>query len=152
LELWNHRTIEPLNHDKSIQELIILDRFKKHYPGFPKGRIIKSESPDFMLMSCNKPAIGIELTSLRSSTYALGNNNNDDFISDMIHSISKKQEKLNSYRQKNADAYWLIIFADSIEFNGFSLNGQLDSSISTKGFDRMFLFDLFEARIWEIGK
>ena len=141
-----------MNHDKSIQEQIILDRFRIHYPGFPKGRIVKSESPDFLLMSCNRPAIGIELTSLPFPNYILSNENNKEFISDMVRSISRKQEKLKSYRQKHADAYWLIIFADSIEFNGFSLNGQLDGSISKNGFDRVFLFDLFEAKVWEIGK
>jgi hypothetical protein len=125
-----------MNHDKSIQETIILDRFKKYYPGFPKGQVIKSESPDFMLMSCNKPVIGIELTSLPSASYDLGNGSDEGFIDDMVHSISKKQLKLKSYRKKLADAYWLIIYADSIEMNGFSLNGQLDSSILINGFDR----------------
>jgi hypothetical protein len=139
-----------MNHDKSIQEQIILDRFRKHYHGFPKGRIVKSESPDFMLMSCNKPAIGIELTSLPFPNYTLGNESNEEFISDIVHSISRKQEKLKSYRQKNADAYWLIIFADSIELNGFSFNGQLEGSFSKNGFDRVFLFDLFEAKVWEL--
>lgn len=141
-----------MNHDKSIQESIILDRFKNHYPGFPQGRILKSESPDFMLMVRDKPAIGIELTSLPSPVYNLCNKNNNDFIRDMVHSISRKQEKLKSYRQKQADAYWLIIFADSIEFNGFSINGQFEAAISKNGFDRVFLFDLFEAKVWEIGK
>lgn len=141
-----------MNHDKSIQELVILDRFRKHYPGFPKGNIIKSESPDFLLMSGNKPAIGIEITSLPSSYYILGNENDDGFLHDMAHSILRKQEKLKTYRKKLASAYWLIIFADSIEPNGFSFNGQFDNSISKNGFDRVFLFDLFEARVWEIGK
>jgi hypothetical protein len=141
-----------MNHDKSIQESIILDRFKKHFPGFPKGKIIKSESPDFLLMSSGKPAIGIELTSLPLIKYTLGNENNEYFISDMVHAISRKLEKLKTYRHKHAEAYWLIIFADSIEFNGFSINGQFDAAISKNGFDRVFLFDLFEARVWEIGK
>jgi hypothetical protein len=141
-----------LNHDKSIQEEIILDRFKKHYPGFPKGRIVKSESPDFMLMSGNMPAIGIELTSLPSNIYILDNENNDGFIHDMVHSILRKQEKLKSYRKKLARAYWLIIFADSIEANGFNFNGQFQGSIIKNGYDRVFLFDLFGANIWELGK
>jgi hypothetical protein len=144
--------VSRLNHDKSIQEVIILDRFKKHYPGFPKGRIVKSESPDFMIMSGIKPAIGIELTSLPYSAYILGNEHNDAFIHDMVHSILRKQEKLKSYRKKLADAYWLIIFADSIEANGFSFNSQFQGSILKNGFDRVFLFDLFEANIWELEK
>lgn len=141
-----------MNHDKSIQERIVLDRFKKNYLEFPKGRIIKSESPDFLLMNRNKPAIGIELTSLPYSKYTLGNENNEDFISDMVHAISKKQEKLKSYRKKQADAYWLIIYADFIESNSFSFNGQFEASISENGFDRVFLFDLFEGRVWELEK
>jgi hypothetical protein len=141
-----------MNHDKSIQEQIVLERFRKHFPGFPKGSVIKTESPDFLLLRGNRPAVGIELTSLPFPNYTLGNEYNEDFISGIFHSISRKQEKLKNYRQKHAEAYWLIIFADSIEFNGFSINGQFEAAISKNGFDRVFLFDLFEAKVWEIGK
>jgi len=141
-----------LNHDKSIQERIILDRFKKHFPDFPKGRIIKSESPDFMLMKGSRNTIGIELTALPSTNYKLSMDDNDGFLSDLVHSISKKEQKLEIYLKKEAEAYWLIIFADSIELNGFSFNGHFDRWISNNGFDRVFLFDLFEGRIWEMDK
>ena len=139
-----------MNHDKSIQERIILDRFKKHYPEFPKGRIIKSESPDFMLMTGSRNTIGIELTALPSSSYNLSKENYNDFISDMAHSISKKEKKLKIYLKKEAEAYWLIIFADSIELNGFNFNGHFDKRILSNGFDRVFLFELFEGQVWQI--
>jgi hypothetical protein len=141
-----------LNHDKSIQEQIILDNFRKHYPEFPKGKLIKSESPDFIIKTGLKNSIGIELTSLPSSNYHLSLENTDDFLSDLVHSISKKEQKLKIYLEKEAESYWLIIFADSIELNGFSLNGLFESSFSNNGFDRVFLFGLFEGRVWELDR
>jgi hypothetical protein len=83
---------DKMDNIKQIQEYIIIDNFRKHYPQFPKGKLIKSESPDFILKTGAKHTIGIELTSLPYSKYSLGKEDNEDFISDMVHSISKKKK------------------------------------------------------------
>ena len=49
---------------KEEQEFIVIKSFKDHYPDFPKGRIIKSESPDFIVRNGPKYKIGIELVQL----------------------------------------------------------------------------------------
>ena len=103
-----------------------------------------------MLMTGSRNTIGIELTALPSSSYNLSKENYNDFISDMAHSISKKERKLKIYLKKEAEAYWLIIFADSIELNGFNFNGHFDKRILSNGFDRVFLFELFEGQVWQI--
>ncbi len=59
----------PLNHlsnnaeDKNRTEYEQLNRFKLTLINFPEGKIIKSESPDF-LVTTNDKIIGIELTDL----------------------------------------------------------------------------------------
>jgi len=50
-------TIEQLNYVKSVQEKIVLDRFKKHYPEFPKGRVIKFFSSHFKKLLLNSKKI-----------------------------------------------------------------------------------------------
>ena len=52
-----------MNHHD--EEIMILELFRKSYPEFPKGKLVKSESPDFILQQ-NYPnqSIGIEVTRL----------------------------------------------------------------------------------------
>ena len=46
------------------EEGIILRSFINHYPDFPKGKVIESESPDFIIQDGPKTKIGIELVQL----------------------------------------------------------------------------------------
>jgi hypothetical protein len=139
-----------LNHDKSIQENIILELFRKQYTGFPPGTLTKTESPDFILKTRPGKVIGIELTALPSPSYMLDENSILSFLDDCNHSLSKKQKKLINYRKTHANGYWLIIFADSIEANGYDLGNQLDKIVVDSGFERIFLFDLFNGFIWPL--
>lgn len=41
-----------------------MDYFRKCYPDFPKGSVVPSESPDFLMKMKNKHILGIELTRL----------------------------------------------------------------------------------------
>jgi hypothetical protein len=52
-----------LNGKKQI-ELLLLEYFRQLYPYFPKGKIIPSESPDFILNHSISRTIGIELVRL----------------------------------------------------------------------------------------
>ncbi len=49
---------------KKQLEILLLQYFRECYPDFPKGKIIPSESPDFIIKLKNKNNIGIELTRL----------------------------------------------------------------------------------------
>jgi len=49
---------------KEEQEFIVIKSFRDHYPDFPRGKIIKSESPDFIVQNGPKNKIGIELVQL----------------------------------------------------------------------------------------
>jgi hypothetical protein len=127
-----------------------MDAFRKHFPHFPKGRLIKSESPDFILKTSPKHSIGIELTALPSASYSVNNLNFNNFISDIHLSILKKEEKLNNYRKIHADEYWLIIYADSIETSAINLNNYKDMFKANNCFHKVFLFQLFEQVIFQI--
>jgi hypothetical protein len=140
-----------LDNYKSLQEQIILDNFRKHFPDFPGGRLIKSESPDFILKTSPKQSIGIELTALPSPVYTINKETVQSFFSDIKLSVSKKQEKLKSYKKKRADSYWLIIYAGSIIIESINFNNQLDRLTVCSGFDRIFLFGMFEGRVWEFN-
>ncbi|MGC9470638.1 MAG: hypothetical protein ACP5D1_03735 [Bacteroidales bacterium] len=52
---------------KDQEEWIFLEAFRHMSQGFPSGRIIKSESPDFILRHSRRYAIGIEITRLTGS-------------------------------------------------------------------------------------
>ena len=139
-----------MDNRKQIYESTILDIFRKHFPGFPKGRLIKSESPDFILKTRPKYAICIELTSLPHNTYEITTKNILSLIADIKVTIAKKEEKLNFYRKKQANEYWLIIHADSITINSINLKNHIDKLSVCSGFERIFLFGLFEGEVWEL--
>ena len=49
---------------KKDKEWLVLQYFREKYAGFPKGRLLKSESPDFIVRQGRKRGIGIEMTRL----------------------------------------------------------------------------------------
>jgi hypothetical protein len=140
--------LELRNNIKSYQERIILDAFRKHFKDFPKGKLIKSESPDFILKSSPKYSIGIELTALPSSSYIINNETIMAFLTDLQHTISKKEGKLESYRKKRANEYWLVMYADSVEVSGIYLNDFISDLSGWSGFEKIFLFGLFDGQIF----
>ena len=50
--------------DKKQVEILLMHYFRKCYMAFPKGKLVPSESPDFILKVNTKKGIGIELTRL----------------------------------------------------------------------------------------
>ncbi|MGC9353630.1 MAG: hypothetical protein ACP5D9_07315 [Mariniphaga sp.] len=50
--------------EKKQLEILLMHYFRECYPGFPKGRLIPSESPDFILTLKSRNNLGIELTRL----------------------------------------------------------------------------------------
>jgi hypothetical protein len=56
----------PLDVKKQI-EVLLMEYFRNAYPDFPKGKLIPSESPDFILGLKNRTSVGIEITRLYPS-------------------------------------------------------------------------------------
>ncbi len=49
---------------KKQLEVLLVNYFRDCYPDFPKGKIVASESPDFVVKMKNRHKLGIELTRL----------------------------------------------------------------------------------------
>lgn len=52
------------NFNQQEEEKLVLELFRQEYDLFPKGKVVKSESPDFILKNTIKVSTGIELTKL----------------------------------------------------------------------------------------
>jgi len=137
------------------EERLIIEYFRKHYPAFPKGRLSKSESPDFILKLSPKKSIGIEITRLHDGSLP---KNNPGFPvaeftkSNIENTIRNKEGKLNLYQQKKIRLFWLIITTDYIRLpEGGNLPEPIDDWKFETVFDKVFLFDLFEKKIFELS-
>jgi hypothetical protein len=139
-----------MSNEKSIQERIILDQFRKCFKSFPKGKIIKTESPDFIIKTSRKKSVGIELTALPSTSYIVTKKSSLLLTGDLFSSLSGKQEKLLNYRKTLCNEYWLLIHADSIEVNSLNLSEVLSKHSIGNSFHRIFLLALFEGKLWEV--
>jgi hypothetical protein len=129
--------------EKRDEERLIIEYFRKHYPYFPKGKLVKSESPDFILKITPKKTIGIELTRL------------DPFANSLKEkieiSLQKKAGKFSNYQQPKFNEIWLIIHADFVEESkSFNIQNKIDNWRFPSEYKRVFFFDLFEKRIYQI--
>jgi hypothetical protein len=135
--------------EKKIQERSILDHFRNHYPDFPKGKVIPGESPDFILKITSRRSIGIELSSLPSSSYNILNRT--DF-QELVHGIQqtmiKKEEKIRLYRKTKSLEYWLILHVDSLQSGSFNIFNHLERIAQASSFEKVFLFDLFDGKVF----
>jgi hypothetical protein len=52
------------NQQKKQLESLLVSYFKQACPSFPEGKLVESESPDFLLTLKNNSVVGIELTRL----------------------------------------------------------------------------------------
>lgn len=145
----------------------ILQLFRKAWPAFPKGRIMKSESPDFILKTSRKNSIGIEITRIDTPTSgkhfnssetnnSLGKSNTSAETTQFIthefveSTIERKEQKLSLYRKQKSDAYWLIITAGSFEGREkFRLSQAASAWQFDTGFDKVFLFLMPDTKIIE---
>jgi hypothetical protein len=129
--------------DQKDEEILVIEQFRKYFPGFPKGKLVKSESPDFILKINPKKSIGIELTRL---------DNGAETLPDKIEAtLENKNDKLNIYQKKRFNSIWLIIyFEDLPESKRFNFRNKLNNWNFYFPFDQVFLFDLFENQIFEL--
>ena len=102
--------------NEKIEERFYLDLFRKLESDFPRGKIIASESPDFLIKTKHR-TVGIEMTRMmplymREESFETANEAPKRWLvgTETLQMIlDKKEEKLNLYQSKKLNAYWLII-------------------------------------------
>lgn len=135
-------------NDKKQIETDIIKLFREKFPGFPKGLLKPSESPDFILSITPRRKIGIELTGLHlyfPDTELLSYEN-------IKACLEAKNEKLHLYRKRNLNEYWLIISVNDIHsWNRINIHNKLLIWVFETGFNRIFLFNTSEGKVLELN-
>lgn len=145
-----------------LEEIEIMEKFKFEFDEFPKGKLEKSESPDFILKETAKTSIGIELTKLHGTTVnklkthfptKVNGYQPPEFNRENIEfTINAKNEKLVLYRQKKLRQIWLLITADLNESPAsFNIDNKLNNWNFESGFHRVFLFELKHQTVFELN-
>ena len=134
--------------DKTSEEWVVMRFFREKCKIFPAGKLVKSESPDFILKVNRKKQIGIELT--RFDYLINDGSNRDEILKQLDGLIARKEDKLKLYRKKLLNEYWLVITTESDDLNEEIVKIRSSGYPFTSSFDKVFLFDLFSARITEI--
>jgi hypothetical protein len=120
------------------EENLVMQYFRESRIDFPKGKLVASESPDFILRINTKKSFGIELTRLPAM---------NNFVDALYEILEKKEQKLNLYLGQGFLEIWLIIYTDDLkkdsQFNPYNKISNLKFKSS---FDKVFLFDLFAKR------
>ncbi len=143
------------------EEEYIIELFRIEYPGFPKGKLLKTESPDFILKENTKTSIGIELTKLHGPSVRKEKNHfpqvingyqSPEFSKENIeYTISAKDEKLPLYKQKQLNQIWLLITANLDETPvTYNLSNNLEKWNFFSGFHKIFLFELKTRKVFEL--
>lgn len=132
---------------KIHKEKLVLELFRRYYNEFPKGRLQKTESPDFILKISTKKSIGIELTELYNH-----NQKESNFSVEQIEIlIAKKEEKIRLYRKKKVSELWLIVTVDAIEQSDLhNLISGIEKHEFNSLFNKVFLFEIFNRKIFEL--
>jgi hypothetical protein len=145
-----------------LEEMLIMEQFRNEYAAFPKGKLQKSESPDFILKLNTKTAIGIELTKLHGLTVRkekthyprqIKGYQPPEFNRENIeYTINAKNEKIAIYQQKKLNGIWLLITADLDESPvAFNLFNKLDNWVFHSEFQKIFLFELKNRKVFELN-
>ena len=145
-----------------IEEEYIIELFRNEYAAFPKGKLLKTESPDFILKENPKTSIGIELTKLHGpsvkkekihfSSKVSGYRPPEFNRENIEFTINAKSEKLPLYQQKKLNQIWLLITADLNESPvTFNLNNKLENWNFWSGFHKIFLFELKSRNVFELN-
>ena len=145
-----------------MEELLIMEQFRNEYKEFPKGKLEKSESPDFILKVSPKNAIGIELTKLHGPTVIkykthyprkINGYTAPEFnLENLQFTIAAKDEKLAYYQEKKLNQLWLLITADLDESPvNYNLGNKLQNWSFSSGFRRIFLLELKNQKVFELN-
>lgn len=149
-------------YSQMLEELQIMEQFRNEYREFPKGKLEKSESPDFILKITTKNAIGIELTKLHGPTVAkykthfprkINGYNPPEFNRENLEfTINAKNEKLLYYQEKKLNQLWLLITADLDESPvNFNLGNKLQNWSFSTGFQKVLLLELKNQKVFDLN-
>jgi len=140
--------------NKAIQERKVLDQFISTWTDFPKGRIFKTESPDFIIAVNPKYLVGIELTILHDPE----GKNSTSYPSTRVTKeileavIMKKEDKIPLYEKKKLNEIWLIITITTREqMPDYNLDNKLSTWLFHNGFNKVFLFNLIDQKVYPVG-
>jgi hypothetical protein len=147
---------------QALEETHIMEQFRNRYDEFPKGKLIKSESPDFLIRNTSKISIGIELTKLHGPRVLKLKTHYPRQISgyeppelnreNIEFTILAKNEKLPLYQKKKLSQIWLLITADLDESPvSFNLSNKLECWNFSSEFHKVFLFELKTRKVFELN-
>jgi hypothetical protein len=149
-------------YSQMMEELLIIEQFRNEFKEFPKGKLQKSESPDFILRVSPKNAIGIELTKLHGPTVnkfkthyprKINGYTAPEFNRENLEfTINAKNEKRAYYQKKSLNQLWLLITADLEERPvNYNLGNKLQTWSFLSGFQKVFLFELKARKVFELN-
>jgi hypothetical protein len=132
-----------------------LDQLIRLYPGFPRGRIVQSESPDFLVYTTPRRKIGIELTRLtrNSDTTFTGEDHfHPGFSMEAIQElIRNKEAKMELYRKNGVEGVWLVILVERFSQSpSFNLRNHVDHWDLSTLFKVVLILDLSIPAVYEI--
>lgn len=140
--------------DKKAHEQQVLQIFRNLIADFPKGKVLQTESPDFLVRLNRKKVIGIELTELHGQTFYdnLGYYHNPELLYQNIeHTISAKEEKIYLYQKSKPVELWLLIHLRSFQNQlNFRYRNKLTNWVFRSSFDRIFLLEETKRELHEI--
>ena len=140
--------------EQKEQEYRTFSIFRDLFDGFPKGKIIQNESPDFLIKLNRRTSIGIELTELRGQDFydRHGHYNNPERIKEQIeNTIKAKEEKIYLYQKHKTSELWLLIHIDSFENKiNFNLKNKIERWNFEAEFSRVFLLEINQRQLLKI--
>ena len=141
-----------MNNKKTSDEWLVMNYFIEKYEGFPAGKLVKHESPDFLLKVNRHNTIGIELTQLGVHS-TIGRETTDVLTEALQHTLEKKQQKIPLYNKLWLIEKWLIVYTDKLALPvGAKMEKLFGRLTVSSGFNRTYLFDLFTGKIFEINQ
>lgn len=141
--------------EQKTEERMALDELIRLYPGFPRGKIRISESPDFIVHTGRKRKMGIEITRLTRSEemlFAPGNRFHPAFSLESIQQlITFKETKLGLYRKQQLEQIWLVILVEDFDLPPtFNIHNHLDHWIPDTSFQAVLILHLSFQKVYEI--
>jgi hypothetical protein len=141
--------------NQKLEERKYLDQLIRIYPGFPQGRILSSESPDFLIYRTMRRITGIELTRFTRNT-GYGHTGKDHFqpefsIESLQTLIRKKEAKMTQYLSKGVEGIWLVILVDAFSHpSGFNIHNHLERMNPDTAFRAILVFDISLQKVYEL--
>ncbi len=140
--------------DKKAHEHQVLQIFRNLVSDFPKGKVLPTESPDFLVRLNRKKVIGIELTELHGQTFYdnQGFYNTPELLYQNIgDTISAKEGKIYLYQKVKPVELWLLIHLRSFQDQlNFHYRNKLTNWDFNSSFDRIFLLEEKNRELHEI--